>query len=176
MDGDAVEVRTPARADGYWVYARVLGKLPGTPDMTLSPGLDSLTYCDDTSGDCVLYLGYVTGGGFTTPEQTVYRAKGKNPAVPISNLFTWQGDVCYPVAPSAEYTQQTVCVDGQEIVGTPTLGSDGVTLICPAGTLMSLFCQYYETTWVFNVADFVSYFWNVDNNGTKLVQIRLYPR
>ncbi len=48
--------------------------------------------------------------------------------------------------------------------------------ICAAGTLTSLFCAMYtDPVWVFNIADLVQYFWSLDTNGSKLVQIRFYP-
>jgi hypothetical protein len=30
--------------------------------------------------------------------------------------------------------------------------------------------------WIFNVGDFVDYFWNLDRNGAKMLQIRFYPQ
>ena len=36
-------------------------------------------------------------------------------------------------------------------------------------------CKHYENEWVFNIADFAQYFWDIDNNGLKLLQVRFYP-
>jgi hypothetical protein len=180
FDGDAAELQLPALPDGYWVYARALGKLSDNLWMKIAPEL--ITVSSSSTDETLVYLGYVTANGFVNAAgTTVYRAKGKHPAVPISDLFAWQGDVCYSADPAAlgltGYTPKDVCLqdvngDGQaEIVGYPVDG------LCPVGSaLANLYCKYYDTEWVFNVADFVNYLWAVDNNGTKLVQIRFYPR
>ncbi len=48
---------------------------------------------------------------------------------------------------------------------------------CDLGTKINVWCKTYDQpTWVFNVADFVTYLWDVNNNGLKLLQIRFYPR
>jgi hypothetical protein len=36
-------------------------------------------------------------------------------------------------------------------------------------------CRSYTNYWVFNIADFVEYLWQLDNNGLKLLQVRFYP-
>jgi hypothetical protein len=177
FDGDAAEVQLPALADGYWVYARALGKLTDNPSMKITPELITVSSTDET----LVYLGYVTATGFVNAAgTTVYRAKGKHPAVPISDLFAWQGDVCYVNDPATigltGYAPKDVCLldtngDGwDDIVGYP------VDDVCAEGGLASLYCHSYDTTWVFNVADFVNYLWGIDNSGTKLVQIRFYAR
>jgi hypothetical protein len=181
IDGDAAEVQIPPAPDGYWVYARALGKLTDNPSMTLNPEILTVSSTDDT----LVYLGYVTSNGFYNASlgETVTRLKGKHPAIPINSLFDWRGDVCYDVDPftfglgsEGDYQPQNVCLtdtngDGvQEIVGYPV---DGV---CAAGVLTSLYCHWYDTTWVFNIADFVNYLLGTSNDGSKLVQIRLYPR
>lgn len=179
FDQDAAEVQLPARADGYWVYARVLGKLDDNIWMQLTPEL--LTVSNEY--ETLVYLGLVTPNGFVTADgKTLIRTKGKHPAVPLSELFAWQGSVCYAFDPATigltGYSPTPMCAkdtnaDGNwdEIVP-PVLGA------CPDAsyTLTSLYCHYYDTEWVFNVADIVSYLWGVDNNGSKLVQIRFYPR
>ena len=38
------------------------------------------------------------------------------------------------------------------------------------------YCRSYTGKWVFNIADFVTYLWDTDNNGVKLLQVRFYPR
>ena len=40
-----------------------------------------------------------------------------------------------------------------------------------------VFCKTYtEPEWIFNIAELVESDWMIDNNGTKLVQIRFYPQ
>jgi len=43
-------------------------------------------------------------------------------------------------------------------------------------TILTTYCNKYENEWVFNIADFVTYLWNTENNGVKLLQVRFYPR
>ncbi len=184
IDSDPAEVQIPALPDGYWVYARALGKLIDDPlnplSMTISPGIVSVSSTDET----LVYLGYVTSTGFYAAPSgvTITRIKGKHPAIPINTLFDWQGYVCYDVDPATfgltGYTNTTdQCLadtngDGvQEIVGQPVGG------VCAEGTLTAgLWCKYYDTNWIFNIADFVNYLLGTTNDGSKLVQIRLYPR
>jgi hypothetical protein len=179
IDTDPAEVQIPALQDGYWVYARALGKLTDNPSMTIEPDILTVSSTDDT----LVYLGYVTSDGFYNAllGETVTRVKGKHPAIPINTLFEWRGEVCYDVDPTTfgmeGYVQTDRCLadtngDGVlEIVGQPVSG------VCSEGTLYTgLFCQSYDTSWVFNIADFVDYLWGIDNGGTKLVQIRFYPR
>jgi hypothetical protein len=35
--------------------------------------------------------------------------------------------------------------------------------------------EYAEPTWVFNIADFVGYLWDLDTTGAYVVQLRFYP-
>ena len=189
IDGDPAEVLIPAAADGYWVYARALGKLTDNQYMRLEPGMVTVSpevEHASTEADSELYLGYVTSNGFSSEfAGTITRLKGKHPAIPINELFEWSGDVCYSVDPftfglgeEGAYPPKDVCLldangDGKEdIVGYP----DETTGLCAEGSLTNLYCQWYDTDWVFNIADFVNYLLGATNNYSKLVQIRLYPR
>jgi hypothetical protein len=183
FDGDGAEVKLPANNNGYWVYARALAKPTYEPTMTISPELIVVS----SEYEDLIYLGLVTPDGFVRPDgYTVTRSKGKSTAIPISDLFDWSGYVCYTQEPSTigldplEYPVTDMCGkdtngDGipDEIVGPPQSDST-----CPDGyAVYPLYCHHYETPlWVFNIADFVDYLWNIDNNGSKLVQIRFYPR
>ena len=33
----------------------------------------------------------------------------------------------------------------------------------------------YQNTWVFSIAELLEYYWDYNNNGLKLMQMRLYP-
>ena len=48
---------------------------------------------------------------------------------------------------------------------------------CPVDdVLVSATCdEYAEPTWVFNIADFVGYLWDLDTTGAFVVQLRFYP-
>ena len=36
-------------------------------------------------------------------------------------------------------------------------------------------CAEYLNEWVFNIGAFIEDLWSMDNNGTKLLQVRFYP-
>jgi hypothetical protein len=182
FDQDPAEVVLPPSADGYWVYARALGKLTDNPSMTIKPNLIQVSSTDDT----LTYLGLVTSNGFTRADgYTVTRQKGgkANAAININDLFSWSGHVCYLVDPTTigltDYPLTPMCAKDTngdtyyDAIMEPVLGacSDGTY------TLTSLYCHEYENEeWLFNIADFVDYFVDIDNSGTKLVQIRFYQR
>ena len=49
-----------------------------------------------------------------------------------------------------------------------------VTYLDENGSVRELHCKTYSDTWIFNIADFVNVFFDVNNNAYN-VQIRLYP-
>jgi len=190
FDGDSAELDLPANANGYWVFARALGKLnksgdPNDPDrwMIITPQL--VTYSSEYED--LLYLGWGTSSGFVKPDgYKVTRTKGKHPAIRISDLFAFTGYICYSTDPGTfgltGYSPMDMCVkdtsdppDGipDVIVGPPSAGA------CPNGSYLyesQLYCQHHDTKWIFNIADFVNLLWGVDSHGSKLVQIRFYPK
>ncbi len=181
FDGDGAMLQLPNNNKGYRVYARVLAKPTDDPEMTVTPSLSAV---EDEWGNDLLYLGMVTDDGFESANGiTLERTRGKSKAVEITGLFEWTGDVCYFSAPAdgSSYTlNQTCCIDADhdmvyESCEEP-LVTDGISSCGAEGyELLSVYCQSYLDAWVFNVADFVEYLWNIDNNGSKLVQIRFYP-
>ena len=62
-------------------------------------------------------------------------------------------------------------------------GMGGTLLACPSDPTVdpylpiavSAACQSYENEFVFNIADFVGYLWNIDSTGAYLIRIRFYP-
>ena len=51
--------------------------------------------------------------------------------------------------------------------------------LCPALQVVqgeTLNCTFYPNTWIFDIPDFAQYFWDIDNKGLKLLQLRFYPR
>jgi hypothetical protein len=102
--GDQAVLRLP-KAEGYAVYARILGKpqTDGEPSVHLTP---NLAYVEDESGTDLILLGLVDQNGtatFSSDGETLYRtstdssSKGKR-AQKFSNLtalFEWSGEVCY---------------------------------------------------------------------------------
>ena len=188
FDQDPAEVVLPPSADGYWVYARALGKLTDNPSMTIKPNLIQVSSADDT----LTYLGLVTSNGFTRADgYTVTRQKGgkANAAININDLFSWSGFVCYTVDPitigltedPTVYPLRPMCAKDTSVPldGIFDAIMEPVSGTCSDGTYTptSLYCHEYENEeWLFNIADFVNYFVSIDNSGTKLVQIRFYQR
>ena len=170
FDGDEAIVQLPANEHGYDVYARALAKPTDNPYMTVSPELVAV---EDEVGDTLVWLGAVSlDGVFTQTTETFTRNKGRSTAIEITNLFMWSGMVCWD-AGCDSCTATAFCRDGE---GNYTPKIEGET--CPEGsTEVTLYCRTYAIpTWVFNIGDFVTYLWNTDNNGLKLLQVRFYPR
>lgn len=186
FDGDAVVLQLPKNDQGYRVYARALAKPTDEPDMQIIPGLVAV---EDEIGNDLMYLGLVTDNGFETPFASFTRKKGKSKATNISGLFEWSGDVCYldPVGycePIETCTEELLCcvpgdLDGDGVIDEGYYEScdlKEVDVDCPLDTeLVASYCREYTAEWVFNIGDFVTYLWDTDNNGLKLLQVRFYP-
>jgi hypothetical protein len=126
--------------------------------------------------------------------------KGVQRATNVTPLFEWTGEVCYVQADYDIYCQgactplDLCCVDKDangaydlcnlltDVGVDPDL--DG-NLQCPVdytdadGTFLYIAvtaqCKSYDNEWVFNIADFVGYLWNIDTTGTYVIQVRFYP-
>ena len=180
FDNDPAVVQIPPNSKGYEVYARALAKPTDAPFMVVE---GSLYGAEDDAGNDLIYLGLVTSDGFTTPDKTFTRTKGKSTAVPITGMFEWSGQVCY-LSPDeycldGECTETALCCVDENLDGVyEECGSaaDYLDGVCPEGTLATdALCQEYTEEWVFNIADFVTYLWDTNNNGLKLLQVRFYP-
>ena len=188
FDGDAAEVILPPNDKGYFVVARVLGKPTDDPSLRLENG--DLMFVEDESGNDLLVLGLVTptNGGWQTPSVELTRTKGKVTAVDITGLFRWSGSVCY--FDTTNYcTEEDSCTDKQfcciynDLEGyydeCYEANPDEIySEICEGENydLMTLRCQDYVDTWVFNIGDYVGAMWEMYADGNfKLVNIRFYP-
>jgi len=170
FDGDEAVLQLPPNAYGYDVYARALAKPTGNRSMNIT---SRLLMVEDEFGDPLVWLGIVYQDGvFTRSTQTFTRNKGKSTAVDITDLFMWSGMICWD-ATCDLCTPTAFCRNDLTGELSPKEGDS-----CPAGsTEITLYCRTYATpTWVFNLGDFVSYLWSVDNFGLKLLQVRFYPR
>ena len=186
FDGDAAVLQLPKNEAGYRVYARALAKPTDEPDIEIVPRLIAV---EDEAGNDLIYLGLVTDNGFETPFASFTRKKGKSKAINITGLFEWSGDVCYldPVGycdPIETCTEQLLCCvpgdyDGDGFIDEGYYDScelKEVDVDCPVDSeLVFSYCREYTAEWVFNIGDFVTYLWDTDNNGVKLLQVRFYP-
>lgn len=177
IDKDPAVIQIPANPNGYRVYARALAKPTDDPSMTVTPELVAV---EDEYGNDLLYLGLVTSDGFTTSTETFTRTKGKSKAIPITGLFEWTGDVCYfndEYCLDGECTVTDLCCIDADFNGVyESCEPNPDLLTCPEGTIdTTALCRSYTDEWVFNIGDFVTYLWNIQNNGMKLLQVRFYP-
>lgn len=177
IDTDPAVLQLPPNPKGYRVYARALAKPTDNPWMTVTPELVAV---EDEFGNDLMYLGLVTSDGFTTPYETFTRSKGKSKAMPITGLFEWTGDVCYfsdGYCLDAECTLTQLCCTDVDLDGVfESCEPNPDLLLCPEGTVdTTAYCRSYTNEWVFNIGDFVTYLWDLQNNGLKLLQVRFYP-
>lgn len=179
--GDDAEVRfrIPKNDAGYDVYVRALAKPTDNPSMTFSdPGL---VYAEDEDGGLVI-VGYFDSSGFLTYDgpYTITRSKGKSTAQNITDLFTWSGDLCYTTTTGTDGRAATdFCWIDSNLNGARDQGDEyyePTEETCPAGgEIVTLYCATYDD-WVFNIADFVEMFYKTENDNSRLVQFRFYPR
>jgi hypothetical protein len=139
---------------------------------------------------------------FRTSTDTSKKGKGVQKASNITSLFEWTGEVCYVqddpnlycLNEFYEYICSSLdlcCVDDDgdgvyELCDLLTdVGlidpNDPGNLMCPlADALGSPYlpvtaeCRSYDNEWVFNIADFVGYLWDIDTTGAYVIQIRFY--
>ena len=76
--------------------------------------------------------------------------------------------------PDGIYERCDLCADVGTAVDTtctcPEFDVDGIPYIPVTAQ-----CQTYEEEWVFNIADFVGYLWDLDTTGSYVIQVRFYP-
>jgi hypothetical protein len=203
FDGSPAVLQLPKNEYGYAVYGRLLGRPgeAGEPTMTITPGL---YYVQDETGTDLFLLGLVDSSGvFRMANGTLYRTdpgkpgRGAKKFTNITGLFEWMGEVCYLQYSDTDTAWQEYCyVDGVDQCTTSYLCCedtsvpldgiydqcgdatwDGVSWTCPSGGDLTIaHCrEYTEYQWVFNIADFVGYLWDVDSTGAYHLQVRFYP-
>lgn len=173
----AATLQLPPNPNGYDVYARALAKPTDNPYMVITPDLIAV---EDENGNDLIYLGLVTDQGFVTPTQTLTRSKGKSTAVPITGLFEWTGSVIYfddSYCVEGNCTEASKCCIDADMNGVYENCVDPIDGLCQEGYgMVSAYEVQYTDEWVFNIGDFVTYLWSLENNGLKLLQVRFYPR
>lgn len=177
--GDPAAFRLPANANGYAVYARITGKPgeDGEPTVTFNQG--ELVYVQDEALNDLILLGTLKGGSLTvyrTNEITTSSGKGVRKATDITDMFEYTGLVC-STALDATGDSTSLCCNIDPLTGNPVNCSLAPEdLVCPVGTeLVTAMCNEYVDQWVFNIADFVGYLWDLDTSGAYVVQVRFYP-
>jgi hypothetical protein len=166
-------------------------------DTGADPGFGNWTSCP---GDPLLALGfilrqdvYVAGNEtYQRFDPELIKGKGKSKATDITPLFTYVGWVVHPALdvwpvgnPDGQITQEDVPADaynttlypGVELCNEEPL--DVVTVeewLCYQSGLTPPMAWYFEDEWIFNIADLVVTEQGLVNDGTKLLQIRFYPK
>ena len=214
FDGDPAKVQLPYEPEGYYVFARILGKpnngqLEPVSSIILYPN-EVVAACNDTDpanpdfpgytecpNDPLLALGLIVGPNLyiaDTETETYVRfdpeatkGKGKSKATDITRLFTYTGWVVdarldlnedgaigVDDIPEADY-------DGDGVVDRD-YNQDGVVNEADVEawlTDMSLLdppmAWYFAEEWILNIADLVITEQGLVNDGTKLLQVRVYP-
>ncbi len=192
-------------ANGYYVYGRILGKpnngrnngdpLPSSIVVNPNPLLQV-----DYEG-AVFPLGLVTTRGSyligedgetfirfdDAPSTTNGKGKGKSVAKNITDMFMWSGwvgdrslDTSGPDGiPDGVIDGDDIPVDAYTTNPEWDTSGDEVIDLDEWLTAMSLLdpslARYYEDWWVFDIAEMVTQSWRIENDGTKLLQIRFYP-
>jgi hypothetical protein len=166
----------PTNQDVYHVYARAVGTLGD--DLNLTIGDPGLNFVMDENGNNLLELGIIDQNGLTPSlnnTDPIERKKGgkNNKAVDITKLFVWSGELCYfSVDITDEYQ---CCIDSDSNGAYEECVAPNIDGTCDLGYVQQYIdCDPYDG-WIFDIADMVSAFWNVDNNGVKVLQIRFYP-
>jgi hypothetical protein len=123
--------------------------------------------------------------------------KGAQKATNLTGLFEWSGEVCYVqddygfYCGEGECTPMDLCCVDENMDGVyencdllTDVGViiDGTTIQCPATDTygypyltVTAQCKTYENEWVFNIADFVGYLWDLDSSGSYVIKVRFYP-
>jgi hypothetical protein len=192
--GDEASLRLPKNDNGYAVYARITGKPGenGEPTVTITP---DLFYVEDETGHDMIMLGLVdpsgvfTWNGTTLERTSAGNGRGSQKATWITPLFHWTGLVCYIqdwatycADPDSCSSQYLCCTDldsdgvYDECDDTAVGDADQEVWTCPlGGEVVEAHCRQHDDTWVFNIADFVGYLWDLDSTGAYVVQVRFYP-
>jgi hypothetical protein len=100
-----------------------------------------------------------------------------NKAVSISDLFYWSGswiDAMYDYNGDGEITVADL---DKDLDGTPDWdpNEDGLFNEVDVTWIWANLGHEETDKWVFDLADLVTYGWDYENNGSKLVQVRFYP-
>jgi hypothetical protein len=160
----------------------------------------NLTSCDDS----LLALGFILYNQVYLAENetyvrfdpTVTKGKGKSKATDITALFTYTGWVVHPALdisggpngtpdgvinvsdiPVDDYDGNTTTPPNQDYNNDGYTNEDDVeawlTVMEASNPPMA---WYYDGVWIFNIADLVVTEQGLVNDGTKLLQIRFYPK
>jgi hypothetical protein len=202
---DEVTLETEAVAvDGYYVYGRILGKPQngkndptGRSNILFSPNMVTDAYNLDED---MVALGLITWNAtYYAGDEAFYRfddptakGKGKSKAREMTHLFEYTGWVVDASldtnsslddgipdgiidiwdVPLGDYDLNALTLDNRDFNNDTV--EDDLDVAAWLATQGDLATEYIEE-WIFNIADVVTTEGEVNNDGTKLFQIRFYP-
>ena len=167
-------------------------------DTGADPGFGNWTSCP---GDPLLALGFILRQDVYVADNETYqrfdpaptKGKGKSKATDITRLFTYVGWVVHPdldiSPPYGEITQDDVPADAANTILYPGIDSydtnepfgfidveEWLTYQSEQDPPMAWYFAPEDNMWIFNIADLVVTEQGLVNDGTKLLQIRFYPK
>jgi len=190
--------------DGFYVYGRILGKPQNGKDdpqdrsnIIFSPNMVTDAYNLDEE---MVALGLITWNAtYYAGEEYFYRfedpdakGKGNSNAREMTHLFTFTGWVVDASldtnsslddgipdgiidiwdVPLGDYDSNALTPDNRDFDNDGNLDNDDVEAwLATQGDLAT----HYVEEWVFNIADVVTTEGEIENDGTKLFQVRFYP-
>jgi len=136
---------------------------------------------------------------YRTSTDSSKKGRGTQKFTNLTAMFEWTGEVCYVQEDVSDFCYDDLgnyicsgldlCCKDEDMdlvydscslltdVGIPfDDGMGGFVLECPSETdPVSAQCRTYDNEWIFNIADFVGYLWNLDSTGAYNIQVRFYP-
>jgi hypothetical protein len=138
---------------------------------------------------------------YRTSLDSSVKGRGVQNASNVTALFEWTGEVCYIQDDNDIYcfdeygnyicSPLDLCCVDEDLDGVydrcDLLADVGIIdsngfLVCPVVDTngfpydcITAACRSYDNEWIFNIADFVGYLWDIDSSGAYVIQVRFYP-
>ena len=159
-------------------------------------GFSNYTECPENPE---LMLGLIVGNNIYVPdpgeqvlrrfEDPTAKGRGKSKAVDITRLFTYTGWVVDATldanddevidindVPEADYDGDPLTPDNRDYNNDGSVDeADVEAWLTDMAALDPPMAWYFANEWIFNIADLVITEQGLENDGTKLVQLRFYP-
>ena len=162
------------------------------PTVPITP---TLAYVEDETGHDLVMLELVDSTGVFTWDgaglartDPAKKGRGVQKATGITAVFHWWGSVCciqsdWDLYCDTSCQRRDLCCsdlsdppDGIYDTCSDPVCEEGIGCSCPDGSEpVEAQCRTYDDTWVFNIADFVGYLWELDTTGSYVIQVRFHP-
>jgi hypothetical protein len=192
-DGEA-KFQLPPAKNGYWVFFRALAKPTDDPSLTIEGA--GVNFFEDSNGNVLFFAGTLGQNFVGTSDGTFTRTNGRSKAVNATTLFNFSGNICFfdlldcPGELGVDCLVTPLCcemIDNGDgtfhydncVLNDTDTNGDGIVneFYCSDDGLapLSAYCKEYVDEPIFNIADFVQFFYDLKNGGLKLLQVRFYP-